>query len=240
MPGSAIRLAYDEADAWYAEIKASCTHLFEEALSVLFPGSTAIDPSMPPTFAAQGGKLIGVNTSRAGCREVVKVQLDKAGVLKEFAGQVAVSGKEGYLLVDARGPGVADVRGIFAETKGVSGESSRFVLAKCSHCKKVDLQPINAIAQQLGKDEYKLTSSSIEFTIKNGRISSIIDLDLKRELIAEGKTGGFVIFEVSSFPSLIHLPFSRSTVTQSCTLVLYFSPSGYAELLVQFLFRLVG
>jgi hypothetical protein len=62
-----------------------------------------------------------------GRREVVKVQLDKAGVLRENVGQIGAGGKEGYLLVDARGPGVGEVKGLFADTKGVSGE--RFVPA---------------------------------------------------------------------------------------------------------------
>jgi alpha-mannosidase len=43
--------------------------------------------------------------------------------------------------------------------------------------------------------QFTLSSSSIEFTIRDGRISSLVDLDSGRQLIAEGKTGGFVIFE---------------------------------------------
>lgn len=125
LPGSAIRLAYDECDRWYAEIAESCTRLLEDALSVLFPSSSPIFPTKAPVFGMPGGKVIGINSSRAGRREVVKVKLDKAGELKRWAGQVGSDGKEGYLLVDARGTGAAEVTGLFADTKGVSGKRPR-------------------------------------------------------------------------------------------------------------------
>lgn len=46
-----------------------------------------------------------------------------------------------------------------------------------------------------GSDHIILRSSSLQLTISQGRIASLYDVKLKRELLTKGNTGGLVIFE---------------------------------------------
>ncbi|KDQ27960.1 glycoside hydrolase family 38 protein [Pleurotus ostreatus PC15] len=46
-----------------------------------------------------------------------------------------------------------------------------------------------------GSDHFVLRNAFIQLTISKGRITSLLDLKLGRELITEGQTGGLVIFE---------------------------------------------
>lgn len=46
-----------------------------------------------------------------------------------------------------------------------------------------------------GSDHIILRSRSLQLTISQGRITSLYDVKLDRELIPEGSTGGLVIFE---------------------------------------------
>lgn len=163
--GSAIRLAYDELDAFYAEIVKRCTALLEKAHRALSLGAPLASADLK-----QKGKLLALNPLRLGRREVVRVPLDGRGQLKAHCGQVAQGGKNGFMLVSAPADaGVGEVKGLFA-----------------------DLHPVQA--EQKGKDEFALRSGSVELTLRDGRITSLVDVALKRELIPEGQTGGLVIF----------------------------------------------
>jgi len=83
---------------------------------------------------------------------------------------VSKDGKTGYALMDAsQGAGVAFATGMFA-----------------------DVSPAAAGRYDGG---FFLKNSNIELKIEDGRIVSLIDLELQRELIPQGKTGGLVIFE---------------------------------------------
>ncbi|KNZ71950.1 Alpha-mannosidase [Termitomyces sp. J132] len=46
-----------------------------------------------------------------------------------------------------------------------------------------------------GTDNFVLRNSSVQLTISKGRITSLLDVKLGRELISQGSTGGLVIFE---------------------------------------------
>jgi hypothetical protein len=124
-----------------------------------------------------------------GRREVVKVQLDKAGVLRENVGQIGDLGLERSkdCLLIRRGFLVSASFLLSNESKSFEWGSKLKESAWLFLCERA--------ARQVSKNEFTLSSSSIEFTIRDGRISSLVDLDSGRQLIAEGKTGGFVIFE---------------------------------------------
>lgn len=46
-----------------------------------------------------------------------------------------------------------------------------------------------------GSDHFVLRNASVQLTISKGRISSLYDVNLGRELLPKGSTGGLVIFE---------------------------------------------
>lgn len=163
--GSAIRLAYDELDAWYAEIVKRCTSLLEKAHDALSFGTALHSADLK-----QKGKILVLNPLRLPRQEVIRVPLDSKGFLKTQCGQLAKNGKEGFMLASCEaGEGVGEIKGLFA-----------------------DLQAVKA--EQKGADEFTIKSSSVEVTIKDGRIASLVDVALGRELIPEGQTGGLVIF----------------------------------------------
>ncbi|CED85351.1 glycoside hydrolase family 38 protein [Phaffia rhodozyma] len=168
LPGSAIRLAYDEAERYHVKIRKLSAEMIDAAYRILLPNSTSLADN--PLVVAGKGKIVGINTLRVPRREVVKVPVDAKGALKGSMAQVCRGGTHGYLLVDATNDGLAEVKGVFA-----------------------DMSPVSATHESTG--EFVLKSSSIIFTIKDGRISSIFDVELERELIAEGETGGLVIYE---------------------------------------------
>lgn len=57
-----------------------------------------------------------------------------------------------------------------------------------------DLLPLST-ARAVG-DDFVLSNAQLKVTInKKGRITSIVDTELNRELIEEGNSAGFVIFE---------------------------------------------
>jgi len=132
-------MVYDDAEKYYAAIFKSCSHMLEQAFQALFPNSSS---SLLDASSSSGGKIFGINTSRVARREVVEVELDakkKDSALRASVAQVSKDGKKGWLIVDAKkGEGVAEVKGVFAETfeKGVTGEPSLlccFFQRFCSH-----------------------------------------------------------------------------------------------------------
>lgn len=46
-----------------------------------------------------------------------------------------------------------------------------------------------------GTDHFVLRNSNVQLTIDKGRITSLLDVRLDRELLVEGETGGLIIFE---------------------------------------------
>jgi alpha-mannosidase len=73
-------------------------------------------------------------------------------------------------MVDAPGGSVAPVTGLFADSAG-------------------------AHAFETKTGDFILKNSNIELKITNGRIVSLYDVQLERELIPENTTGGLVVFD---------------------------------------------
>ncbi|KAL0956195.1 hypothetical protein HGRIS_002352 [Hohenbuehelia grisea] len=119
--------------------------------------------------AGATGQIVAFNTTFFPRREVIKVPLHQAPSLREQAIQISSDGRTGYALVDC----------MFG-----AGPSA----GMCS-----DMYP--ASAHTNGSDHFVLRNSRVQLTISDGRITSLLDVQLGRELIPEGQTGGLVIFE---------------------------------------------
>ncbi|CAE6482312.1 unnamed protein product [Rhizoctonia solani] len=171
LPGSAIGMVYEDAEKLYSEITKECNSILEEAFDTLLVGSTPIDPHTPFEISAPG-KVLAVNTTPFPRREVVQVPLRSSGGkrLRTSAVQITADSQTGYVLMDAcDGAGIAQPIGLFADVKPVSVHKS-------------------------GSSDFTLRNSTVCMTISKGRIVSLVDVQLDRELIVPGKTGGLVIF----------------------------------------------
>ncbi|SCV71207.1 BQ2448_2795 [Microbotryum intermedium] len=166
LPGSGISLIYEDAEKIYAETAEKGGALLEEALRVLLPGSVRADDAN-----AEGDELVAVNTTNFARRDLVKIPLAGARALADAAIQLSHDGAA-YVLF---------------ENDGAQPLSS------ATSIEALNLGP--ARARAVGSD-YVLSNSQLKVTVnKKGRITSLIDIELNRELIDEGKAAGFVIFE---------------------------------------------
>ncbi|KAJ3842876.1 glycosyl hydrolases family 38 N-terminal domain-containing protein [Lentinula raphanica] len=168
LPGSAIGMVYEDAEKLYAEVQRDGKALMEEAFQVLFPNSIPLttDTKLRPNTALN--QIIGYNTTFLDRRDIVKIPLAGASAgLKTAVAQVDANSKLGYAIMD---------NGVLDALVG-------------------DNLDLHVSAYTNGSDHFVLRNSSVQLTISKGRITSLIDVQLHRELIADGATGGLVIFE---------------------------------------------
>lgn len=121
------------------------------------------------------GKIIALNTIHAPRREVVKVPLSSrtsfARLLKEEVVQVSKDGQTGFVMVDdSMGAGFSPITGMYANSTGAHAFKSE-------------------------DGSFVLKNANVEMKISGGRIVSLYDVTLERELIPKGKSGGLVIFD---------------------------------------------
>jgi alpha-mannosidase len=166
---------YEDAERIYAGIAKDAKELANEALKVLSPSSVLL-PLQDTSIATQIGKgrIMALNTVHVPRREVVSVALNGTPQfnrwLKDEMVQVSRDGSKGYVMVDVAGGSVAPVTGMFAGTIGAQ-----------------------AFKTQSG--DFILKNADIELKISDGRIVSLFDTTIQRELIPDGRTAGLVIFE---------------------------------------------
>ncbi|KAJ8597085.1 glycoside hydrolase family 38 protein [Rhizopogon salebrosus TDB-379] len=154
----------------YAEVREVCTGLLEEAFGILFPQSS---PLLSPSKCET---IVAFNPTSFERHDVVKVPLSGNARLKAQVVQASSDGKYGYALMHSRGNGiVAQPTGMFANCAPASGMSH--------------------VLYTNGTDHFVLRNNNIQLTITEGRIRSLIDVKLGRELIPKGRSGGLVIFE---------------------------------------------
>ncbi|EKM52905.1 glycoside hydrolase family 38 protein, partial [Phanerochaete carnosa HHB-10118-sp] len=167
LPGSAIGMVYDDAEKLYAEVREDGEALFQEATEVLLPKAL---PLTAASFKAPGN-IVGINTTFFPRRDIVEVPL--SGVPTHLKAQVVQTSKDGatgYALLNCpQGNHLAKPIGFYA-----------------------DCMPI---VFTNGSDHFVLRNSAVQLTVSKGRITSLYDIVLSRELIAKGQTGGLVIFE---------------------------------------------
>ncbi|KAF5391900.1 hypothetical protein D9757_001700 [Collybiopsis confluens] len=170
LPGSAIGMVYEDAEQLYSEVKKDGKALLEEAFQVLFPNSVPLtsDTVIHPNTSLQ--QIVGYNSTFFDRREIVTIPLSGAssGLLQPAVAQVDQTNMIGYAVMDG---GVLDV--------SVGN----------------DLGSLHTSAYTNGSDHFVLRNSSVQLTISSGRITSLVDVQLGRELIADGETGGLIIFE---------------------------------------------
>jgi len=170
---------YEDAENIYNQIAKEAEAIIHEALKVLAP---KIIP-LPAGKAAlrgqkvQKGRLVTLNTVHARRREVVPVDMSPDAVvnpflsryMKEEAVQVSRDGRTGYVVAENPGAGFSPVAGLFAATVG-------------------------AEAFETIDGDFVLRNALIKLTISRGRIVSLYDVKLERELVPTAQTGGLVIF----------------------------------------------
>ncbi|KAH9837576.1 glycoside hydrolase family 38 protein [Rhodofomes roseus] len=168
LPGSAIGMVYEDAEKLYAEVRKEGAQLIEDAWTTLFPTSY---PLSNVAALKKRGSLVGFNTTHLPRRDVVKVPLGAgAANLKAQVVQASKDGSYGYALMDcSEGGPIATPTGLFA-----------------------DCMPVSVFTN--GSGHFVLRNSSVQLTISEGRISSLVDVELGRELLTPGQTGGLVIF----------------------------------------------
>ncbi|KAK1215351.1 Glycoside hydrolase, 38 vacuolar alpha mannosidase [Marasmius sp. AFHP31] len=171
LPGSAIGMVYEDAEKLYAEVAKDGKRLLEEALNVIYPDSTSFTSDTKLHSNTQLTDIVAFNPTPFPRREVI--QLPISGIssnssLRSAIAQVDSDGS-GYAIMDTTGKLDASVHN--------------------------NIGSLHASVFTNGSDHFVLRNSSVQMTLSGGRITSLIDVKLGRELIPEGSTGGLVIFE---------------------------------------------
>ncbi|KAK7679936.1 hypothetical protein QCA50_016882 [Cerrena zonata] len=126
----------------------------------------------PSSSDVAAGNIVAYNTTFFPRRDVVKIPLAGNGSrLRNQVVQASKDGSYGYALLDGSNGGhISRPTGLFA-----------------------DCLPVSVLTN--GKGHFVLRNSSVQLTINDGRITSLYDVDLDRELIPKGQSGGLVIFD---------------------------------------------
>ncbi|RDB17533.1 Alpha-mannosidase [Hypsizygus marmoreus] len=176
LPGSAIGMVYEDAEILYAEVQKDGDALLEEAFNVLFPDSVALTRSANPKSFPASSKIVGFNTTFFRRSDIIEVPLIGASSsLKSQILQTSNDGKVGYGVMNSSGGGCVGC--LCTPETGLHAQ----------------IVPVSVFTN--GSDNFILRNSSVQLTISKGRISSLVDVKLGRELIPKGSTGGLVIFE---------------------------------------------
>ncbi|KAI9447174.1 glycosyl hydrolases family 38 N-terminal domain-containing protein [Lactarius psammicola] len=164
-----IGMVYEDAEKLYAEVRADIEALTEEALRVIYPDSLPLSAA----GATSSGPLtlFAHNTTPFARRDIVRVPLG-GGISTGNVLQTTSDGKEGYVVLEG-GPGGG--------------------LVLPSQISAQDLKGVTA--QSSSSEHFVLRNESVRLTVSGGRITSLYDVQLERELIPQGETGGLVIFE---------------------------------------------
>ncbi|KAH9965647.1 glycosyl hydrolases family 38 N-terminal domain-containing protein [Russula compacta] len=172
LPGSAIGMVYKDAEKLYGEVRADAEVLIDNALRVLYPGSlpfssaaSAPPPSGPLTIFAH-------NTTFFARRDIVRVPLGKGWIDSASVLQTTGDGKEGYVVLEG-------------------GAGGGLVIPSQISAKDLGDVTVNSASG----DSFVLGNRAVQLTVAGGRITSVFDVRLKRELIPQGQTGGLTIFE---------------------------------------------
>ncbi|KAG5338322.1 hypothetical protein C0989_007560 [Termitomyces sp. Mn162] len=174
LPGSAIGMVYDDAEKLYAEVHKDGEALLDDAFRVLFPDSVVLKASTNLEALPPIGKIIGFNTTFFRRSDIIEVPLVGANSdLKSQVLQTSSDGTVGYAVMNTPG----SVGSICTPATGLHAQ----------------ILPVSVFTN--GTDNFVLRNSSVQLTISKGRITSLLDVKLGRELISQGSTGGLVIFE---------------------------------------------
>ncbi|KAG5643659.1 hypothetical protein DXG03_000539 [Asterophora parasitica] len=176
LPGSSIGMVYDDAEKLYAEVRKDGENLLDEAFGVLFPDSISLNSTTNLKSLPGSGKIVGFNTTFFRRSDIIEIPLVGASpAIKSQVLQTSSDGKVGYAVMNSPGGGIAGT--LCTPATGLHAQ----------------ILPVSVFTN--GTDHFVLRNSRVQLTILKGRISSLLDVKLGRELIEEGRTGGLVIFE---------------------------------------------
>ncbi|KAL5496105.1 AMS1 [Sanghuangporus vaninii] len=173
LPGSSIGMVYEDAEQYYEEVRKEGKTLIDDAIGSLLQSQSVAVTWETPLAASGSGMLVALNTTMFPRLDVTRVPLTgSSGVrLKNVVVQAAEDGKSGFALMQAQeGLGLSVPRGLYADCSAAS-----------------------VIGTSNG--DLVLQNSYVEMTISDGRITSLVDKQIGRELIVGGESGGMVIFE---------------------------------------------
>lgn len=162
-------MVYEDAEKLYAEIEKDAGKLIEEAFEAIF-GVPNFDARKQPL----SGNVIGFNTTPFPRRDVVKVPLTgrHAAKLRSKLVQTTNGGKEGYALMDcSTGGPMCSPSGMFADCHPVSG-------TRAPRRMRCTLAETRALVYTNGSDHFVLRNDLVQLTISQGRITSLLDVQL--------------------------------------------------------------
>ncbi|PFH50184.1 glycoside hydrolase family 38 protein [Amanita thiersii Skay4041] len=172
-------MVYEDAEKLFTEVAQDCQILLEDAFDVLFPESFPLTKDTPAKLLSSASRIIAYNTTFFPRLDIVEIPLAGAStLLKSQVMQTSPDGKTGYAVVKCEGGGAPGT--ICAA--GFGGVSLHKTLMPAS-------------VYSNGSDHFVMRNASVQLTISQGRITSLIDVIQGRELIPAGSTGGMVVFE---------------------------------------------
>ena len=161
-------MVYEDAEKIYAQVRKDGSELIEEAFKAIF-GWPSSDARVQPI----SGNFIGFNTTPFPRRDVIKVPFTgpHAAKLRSKLVQTTKNGKEGYALMDCSSGGpLCSSSGMFADCHPVSGE---LVSVPC-----VTAAEACVSVYTNGSDHFVLKNDLVQLTISQGRITSLLDVQL--------------------------------------------------------------
>lgn len=213
LPGSAIGMVYDDVEKVpsttlqlssptraerhfpaqiYADVQEKGAALLDSALNVLVPNSKSL--AHPEALDS----LVAFDTLGLPRRELVKVPMSVARALDDAALQRSHDG-EAYVLFDTTGGTIVtepvSVNDTSLSRGGSSARGAAFIVIVPETSFSTNDLARMMVARLAGTD-HVLSTDKLQVVIsKEGRITSIVDRELDRELILPNKNAGFVIFQ---------------------------------------------
>lgn len=184
LPGSSIRLVYDDAERIYREIAKKGMKLLAEATNALSTGYSSSSSSSTESETQDLASLSLINTLDIPRRELVTVSLEHEGMsinqakaIEQKAVQVLDAGKRALLLFDdSLSTGIA---------KAIQPSDSLSIMRK--------LEAVSVSSE--GHNVFTMQNSMVSIRVSNGRIASIYDRQSRREILQDGRTAGLTICE---------------------------------------------
>jgi alpha-mannosidase len=204
-------MVYEDAEKLYAEVRKSGEALLDEAFDVLLGTSNSVlTPSTNFKALPSNTKIVGYNTTFLQRYDIVEVPLAGASAeLKSHVLQTSLDGKTGYAVMHCEGGGSIGAwsspdTGLHSSIMPASGVLLCLVLSPSGlmvwQCIQM-AQTTSHCGMQACSLQFRKGGLRACMMLNWGEIFSRVDLSpllmlfLSRELIAEGSTGGLVIFE---------------------------------------------
>ncbi|KAK0524454.1 Glycoside hydrolase, 38 vacuolar alpha mannosidase [Tilletia horrida] len=178
LPGSSIRMVYDDIEKIYANLRKKGSKLMHDATHAL----RAVEKSQWDQAEDDEALVWGFNTLAIPRRELVSIPAKQAKALPRTAtvqmGPTAESGdseRQAWVVVeDATGRGSVSV---VENAAAIMRNSQAVFVNEVSH------------------NNFELNNGVLSVKVSNGRISSIYDIEADRELIEKGQGAGLTIAE---------------------------------------------